>query len=168
MKRVAVVGCPGSGKSTFCRRLANKVKLPIIHLDTYYHDKSKAYFEAQDLEAWKVICTQLASEDKWIIDGNFGATFEERFARADTIVFFDYPRYLCIWRIFKRRIKFHNRPRPEMPDDWQERFDYGFMRYVWNFKKQSRHKIIDALHVTNADFIVLKHPRDAEKYLKSL
>jgi adenylate kinase family enzyme len=168
MKRIAVVGYPGSGKTTFCRRLAKSVNLPIIHLDRYYNDKSKQFFEAKDLPAWEAKVHELLSNDQWIMDGNFSSTFGIRFTRADTIIFFDYPRYLCLWRILKRRFEFHSKHRAEMPDDWQERFDYSFIRYIWNFKRWSRPKILNALPETDTDIFVFKRPKDAEQYLKDL
>ena len=168
MKRVAVVGCPGAGKTTFVRVLAKKTKLPPIHLDTYYHDKTKAYYEASDLDAWVAKANELSAKERWIMDGNFGATFNVRFARADTVIFFDYSRYLCFWRILKRRVKYHSLPRPEMPQDWEEKFDYGFLRYVWNFKSWSRPKLLAALEGSNVELIIFKKPRDAEAYLKSI
>lgn len=168
MRRVAVVGCPGAGKTTFCRKFAKKVELPIIHLDTYYLDKEKPYYYAQDMDAWVAKATELTSRDKWVMDGNFGATFKVRFARSDTVIFLDYPRYLCMGRILKRYIQVRKQPRPEVPSNWQEKFDWKFIRYVWKFKKQSRQKIIDALHDAGVDPIVFKKPRDAERYLQSL
>ncbi len=166
MRRIAVVGCPGAGKTTFCRALSKKIGLPIIHLDTYYHDKSQPHFEAKNLRAWQSKIVELAGKEKWIMDGNFGSTFTQRFARADTIIFFDYPRYLCLWRILKRRLQFPSRSRQEMPQDWQEKIDYGFLRYVWKFKQQSRHKIIDALPDADTDLTVFKRPHDAKEYLE--
>ncbi len=167
MKRIAVVGCPGAGKTTFCRALSKKTGISIIHLDTYYHDKSQPYFEAKNLRAWESKIAELARKEQWIMDGNFGSTFTLRFARADTIIFFDYPRYLCLWRILKRRLQFRSSPRQEMPEDWREKVDYGFLRYVWKFKKQSRHKIIDALPDADTDLIIFKNPNDAKKYFEN-
>lgn len=123
MKRVAVVGCPGAGKSTFCRQLSKLAGLPIIHLDTYYNDPASPCYLAKDLKVWEAKVAELISREQWIMDGNFGSTFKLRFGRADTIIFFDYPRYPCLWRIFKRRIEFHNKQRPEMHDEWRERFN---------------------------------------------
>jgi adenylate kinase family enzyme len=36
MRRILVVGCPGAGKSMFARRLAERLLLPVIHLDFHY------------------------------------------------------------------------------------------------------------------------------------
>jgi len=148
--------------------MAQKTKLPVIHLDTYYHNKSQPYFEASDLQAWIEKNLELADQDNWIIDGNFGATFEERFSRADTVVLFDYPRYLCYWRILKRRFEFNSRHRQEMPADWEEKFDFGFMRYVWRFNRHSRPKIMNAVSSADAQLIIFKRTSEAEKYLQSI
>ena len=168
MRRIAVVGCPGSGKTTFCRLLSNKTGLPIIHLDTYYHDKSQPYFEAKNLHAWEAKITEIVGGEKWIMDGNFGSTFAQRFKRADTIIFLDYPRYLCLWRMLKRRLQFHSSTRQEMPEDWREKIDYGFLRYVWRFKRYSRPKIMQALPDDITEVIIFNGPSEAAKYLEML
>jgi adenylate kinase family enzyme len=168
MKRVAVVGCPGAGKTVFCRELAKKNSLPVVHLDTYYLDESKPYYYARDRKAWLNKIKELVAKNKWIIDGNFGSTFKQRFARADTIIFLDYPRYLCVWRILKRRFEFRNKRRQEVPEDWQEKIDYEFLRYVWKFNRVSRPKVIDALSDIKAEAIILKNPGEAARYLKML
>jgi adenylate kinase family enzyme len=41
MKRVIVIGCPGSGKSTVSRALHNKTGIPLYHLDMMYWNADK-------------------------------------------------------------------------------------------------------------------------------
>ena len=36
MKRVIIIGCPGSGKSTFARELHARTNLPLYYLDMLY------------------------------------------------------------------------------------------------------------------------------------
>ena len=51
MDRIAVIGIPGSGKSTFANKLGNNLGRPIIHLDKEYwtNDWQKKYSK----EEWK-------------------------------------------------------------------------------------------------------------------
>jgi adenylate kinase family enzyme len=154
MKRVLVVGSPGSGKSTFSKKLHKKTKLPIIHLD-YYHLQSEHNYQSDT--------------DAWIMDGNYAASYPARFTAADTIVFFDIPRRVCLWRILKRYFYYQNRTRDEMPEDWQEKLDPEFLKYVWRFNKQSKPKILVAIqNHKNKDVLVFKNSQQAEEYLKTI
>jgi adenylate kinase family enzyme len=167
MKRIAVVGSPGAGKTTFVRKLATKVHLPVIHLDYYYHQKKYDYYN--DKAAWIARVKQLIRQDKWIMDGNYASTFEPRFRRADTIIFLDYPRTLSMYRALKRRIQYQGRLRSEMPTDWKEKIDGEFFAYIWRFPYESRQRIVDALQqVKGKNVVILKSPKEASEYLKQL
>ena len=87
MKKILVIGCCGAGKSTFSKKLHKILKLPLIHLDTYYH---KPNWEEPEKEDWKKIVSSLAHRKEWIMDGNFSDTFDIRIPRSDTIIYLDY------------------------------------------------------------------------------
>ena len=57
-----------------------------------------------------------------------------RLERADTVLYLDYPIRLSVTRLFKRIWKYRGQTRPDMADDWPERFDPGFLFYLlqWN------------------------------------
>lgn len=165
MKRVLVVGCPASGKTTFARHLAEKTGLPLIHLDYYYHQKKYNYHD--DKEAWRKRVLSLVESDEWIIDGNYGSTFPERFEKADTVVFFDLPRRVVMYRLFKRRLQYVRRTRKDMPSDWREKIDWEFLRFVWRFNRDRRHKITDAIDANlGKQVVVFRTSREAAEYLK--
>ena len=89
MKRVAVIGPPGAGKTTFARRLADKTGLPLIHLDAHFWNPG---WVPTPREEWRARHAELLSPDEWIIDGVYPGTLEERVAAADTVIFLDVPR----------------------------------------------------------------------------
>ena len=60
MKRVMVIGCSGSGKSTFSRALHEIIELPLIHLDQYFW---QANWEELNNEKWEKTAMELASGD---------------------------------------------------------------------------------------------------------
>ncbi len=60
MKRVMIIGAPGTGKSTFAKKLAEETGLPLIHIDYYYHDPAKDYYT--DKPAWRALVTELAAQ----------------------------------------------------------------------------------------------------------
>ncbi len=167
MKRIAIVGCPGSGKTTVAFQMKAITGLPIEHLDYYYHQLKYGYYD--DKEVWIKKAEVIIKKPKWIMDGNYSSTFEQRFKRADLIIFFDYPRWLTMYRVIKRRWQFNNKKRLEMPDDWVEKVDWEFLKYVWRFKGKSHSKITAALEkFSDTPVVVLKNPSETENYLKSL
>ena len=127
MKRIMIIGCCGSGKSTLARRLHLITKLPLYHLDQYYWKKN---WTETPKDEWELIVRDLAEKEEWIIDGNYGGTFQPRMDRADTVIYLNYNTVKCLARVTKRVLKYHGKVRPDMPDGCPERFDFEFFHYV--------------------------------------
>jgi adenylate kinase family enzyme len=167
MKKILVIGCPGAGKTTFSNKLAQKTKLPLIHLDKHYYDPRHNY--EYDKEPWRSRVAELVSARKWVIDGNYKSTFDVRMPAADTIIFLDYPRWLCLWRVFKRRIKYHRKTRPDMAEDWQEKANFEFLRHIWDFKENGRPLIYKALNNhKDKNIIIFKKSVETKHFLAAL
>lgn len=100
MKRVAVFGNTGGGKSTLARRLADVTRLPWYPLDSIQYRVGGG---AVPHEAYLRAHADLLRQDEWIIDG-FGcvASAWERFAKADTLVYIDLPLITHAWWVTKR------------------------------------------------------------------
>ncbi len=111
----------------------------------------------------------LISKDHWIIDGNYTRTAPMRFARADTVFFFDLPVWLCLYRILKRTALGYGHTRADMADGCTERFNWDFTKYVARFKKETRPRIIDALeeHAKHCQVIIFKTPKDVRNWKKN-
>jgi len=103
MRRVLVIGSGGAGKSTFARRLAQCAGLPLIHLDAIYW---KPGWLETPKEEWTQVVESLLAGERWVMDGNYGGTLEQRLASCDTVVFLDLPRSLCLWRAAVRWVRF--------------------------------------------------------------
>ena len=115
MKKVLVIGCPGSGKSTFSRSLHNVTGIPLYHLDMLYWNSDKTTVEKN---VFISRLTEVLNKDQWIIDGNFSSTMSLRLSLCDTVFFLDYPTDLCLEGVEERRgKKGHRRSREEL---WQE------------------------------------------------
>ena len=71
MKKIIVIGCPGSGKSTFSRKLSKKTGLPLIHLDMLFWNSDKTTVDK--ITFIKRLENALGGEE-WIIDGNYSST----------------------------------------------------------------------------------------------
>ena len=84
MKKIIVIGCPGSGKSTFSRALHQKIGLPLHHLDMMYWNADKTTVEKS---LFRERLSAVLNTDEWIIDGNYGSTMELRMVACDTVIF---------------------------------------------------------------------------------
>lgn len=138
MKKILVIGSSGAGKSTFSRRLGEATALPVVHLDVLHW---KPDWTEPDKAEWQKTVAEALKGSEWIIDGNFGGTMELRMQACDTIIFLDLPRALCVYRILKRVVTYHREKRPDMAEGCEEKFDWEFTKWVWNFPRDSRPKI---------------------------
>lgn len=103
MKKIAVFGKPGSGKSTLSKGLAAATGLPLHALDSIVY---KANGDLVDRETYDKNHDKILFSDSWIIDG-FGpiGSFYKRLDNADTLIYIDLPYTTSYWLVTKRLIK---------------------------------------------------------------
>jgi len=164
MQRVVVVGSGGAGKSTFSRRLGALTGLPVVHLDDLYW---RPGWEPTPVDEWRAVQARVVTEPRWIVDGNYSATLDVRLERADTVVFLDFPRALCLSRALWRVARNHGRA--VQAAGCPERFDGEFIRWIWSYRTRSRPRVLDAIarHRSHLDLVCLTRPRDARRWLAS-
>lgn len=138
MKKIMIIGCPGSGKSTLSRALHEKTGIPLYHLDRMFWNADRTTVEKQVfMERLK----NAMEQDEWIIDGNYGSTIELRLAACDTVFFLDYPVEVCLQGIRQRRGK----PRSDMPWFETEEEDAEFIRFIKSYNSESRPQVMELL-----------------------
>ena len=142
MKRVAVIGSGGAGKSVFATELARRTGLPLIHLDREYW---RAGWAPTPEPEWEAKVAEIVAGEHWIVDGNFGGTMHIRLAAADTIVFLDFPRLVCEWAIFTRWLRYRRRSRPDMAPGLHDKLDLAFVRWIWSYPNTRRPGILRQL-----------------------
>jgi adenylate kinase family enzyme len=167
MQRVLVIGCSGAGKSTLSRKLAALKGLPLIDLDYEYW--RPGWIEPPKDE-WRANVTEFCSRLAWVMDGNYAGTLDIRIARADTVIWLDYPRTVCLRRVLWRVAKDYGRVRDGLPEGCPERFDPTFLRYIWNFNRTHRPRVMAALdsHGAHVRLHRLRNQRDATDFLASV
>lgn len=161
MKKVIVIGCPGSGKSTFSRALSRVTGLPLYYLDMIYHKPDKSTFTRQEFDEK---LNEIMKHDSWIIDGNYARTISVRLAQCDTVFWLDYPLEVCLKGIEERKGK----PRPDMP--WIEtEEDKEFLEFVRHFKQENYPKMKEMLRQSSDKDITIFTSREmAAEYLQQL
>ena len=158
MKKVIVIGCPGSGKSTVSRAVHNKSGIPLYHLDMMYWNADKTTVEKS---VFLERLSTVLEKDEWIIDGNYGSTMELRMAACDTVIFLDYPLDVCLDGIKERRGK----QRSDMP--WIEtEEDAEFIEFIKNYNEQQKPKVLELLEkYSDKNIIIFKSREQANEFL---
>ena len=163
MKKIIVIGCPGSGKSTFSKALHKITGIPLFHLDMMYWNADRTIVEKP------VFLERLANAmqtNAWIIDGNYASTMEARLQACDTVIFLDYPLDVCLSGIKERRRK----TRTDMP--WTENEneeDAAFIDFIKNYNLQSRPTVLNLLSRYEAKEIhVLQSREEAFAFLQQV
>ena len=80
--------------------------------------------------------------ENWIIDGNYSRAMDKRIECADTVIFLDFNRYFCMFRVVKRWWKYRGKTRPELADGCPDKLDRDFLAFVWNWHKAGRAKTV--------------------------
>lgn len=140
MERVAVVGPGGAGKSTFATALGEATGLPVVHLDRHFWQPG---WVETPRDEWRERQRDLCAVERWIADGNYGGTFDERFARADTVVVVQRNRVACVASALWRTTR--NYGKAIQADGCPERFQLAFYRWIWNYRRESRPRLDAAL-----------------------
>ena len=170
MKRVLIIGSSGSGKSTLARQLGAKLELPVVHLDRHYWHPG--WIGTPETE-WQRNVARLVQREEWIIDGNYRSTLEMRLEAADSVVFLDLPPWICALRAVKRRIQYHNRPRPDIADGCKEPlFDpqlIQFLRHVLSYPDRAKPYVMSQLTAIASEkhVVLLQSTKDVNNFLNA-
>ena len=161
MKKVIIIGCPGSGKTTFAEKLQKKTKLPLYYLDAIWHNPDKTHIPRDEFDER---IKEIFKTDKWIIDGNYSRTIEMRLIECDTVFLFDLPTEICVQGVSNRIGK----GRYDLP--WLEiELDPEFVEFIKDFPKTTLPKIYDLIDKYKAEknIIIFKSREEADKYLET-
>lgn len=163
-----MIGAGGAGKTTVALELGRILALPVVHLDTLYWLPG---WIPRTPGEWEALQRAALAGDSWIADGNFPGTMDFRLGRADTIVFLDLPRLLCLWRALYRRRRLRGQARPDLPPGCVEgRIDRGFVAFlseVWRFPHEGRPRLLGLLarYEEGRDVVVLRSRAEVTRFL---
>lgn len=176
MERIAVVGCIGAGKSTVARALGRTLGIEVFHLDRYwwlpgrYRVTGPETVATRTMEPSEYRCLeqQIVAGGRWIVDGD-AANKDLRLARADTVVFLDLPRWLCIWGVLKRQVSRSY----DYPDGVKSslRWTLFLARWVWTtWPSKRRPALVAAIseHASTATVFHLRNRRQVHSFLRAV
>jgi len=165
MKKIAIVGCPSSGKTTLANKLGAIFNIPVHHLDKIFWVEKEGIkqdmFLAQQEEIMK--------EEKWIIDGGFtkSTSYDIRLTNADTIIFFSFSKILIYWRLLKRAIKYFNKVRPDMGGERRNHFNWHIIKYIWKYPFKKEHDRVLAYSKAK-NVIVIHNSKEERSFLQNI
>ncbi|MBS3167913.1 AAA family ATPase [Candidatus Woesearchaeota archaeon] len=100
MKRIHIMGCAASGKTTLAKLLSTKLKCKLIHLDDIFWKRK--YDKKRDLKECKKLMKEKIKNKKWIVEGIYTNWVEDSLKKADLIIFLDVHLGVVSYRILKR------------------------------------------------------------------
>lgn len=162
MKRVIVIGCPGSGKTTFAEKLNKSTGLPLYYLDAIWHKPDKTHIPREEFDQRLL---EIFATDEWIIDGNYSRTVEMRLKECDTVILFDLPTEVCLQGATERLGK----DRYDMP--WIEKeLNPEFEGFIKNFADNSLPRLYELIEKYRAEkqFVIFKSRKEADDFLSKV
>jgi adenylate kinase family enzyme len=139
MRRIIVVGCPGSGKTSLAVKLGRKLGLPVVHLDVLYW---RPGWKESDQASFRGRVADAVAGESWVVDGSYsGLAFDLTLARADALIVIERAPWLCLWRVALRSTFDRAGARPDLAEGCPEHFDWNLMREVWRYNADRRPRI---------------------------
>lgn len=139
MKRINVIGCTGSGKTTFGRMLAERIGYPATDLDDLNWLPGWVQRETPDFRAR---AGAAAAGDKWVIIGNYSKGRDIVWPRVDTFIWIDLPASRVFWQLLRRSVMRAIDKNPVCNgniESWKQMFSRDSI-IVWFFKSYWKRK----------------------------
>ena len=162
MKKVIVIGCPGSGKTTFAERLRDKTGLSLYYLDAIWHKPDRTHISREEYDAR---LSEILALGSWIIDGNYSRTLERRISACDTVFLFDLPVKVCLDGAISRLGK----KRCDMP--WIDtELDSNLQREIEEFAEKNLPTIYELIdkYKDGKTVVVFKSRAESNEFLSYL
>ena len=162
MNKAIIIGCPGSGKTTFAEKLQKCTDLPLYYLDAIWHKPDKTHNPREEFDQR---IAEIFETPKWIIDGNYKRTIEMRMKQCDTVFLFDLPVEMCLQGVTDRVGK----ERYDLP--WLEtQVDPEFRQFIEDFPKDTLPYIYELIekYKDGKRVIIFKSREEADGFIEKL
>ena len=162
MRRILVTGNAGSGKTSVAQLLASQTALVYIGLDSIVWKPGWLKTPAPERQEKE---SAIAETPTWVVDGVSLLILRA----ADTVVFLDYPRYKCFWRVLFRNIPYLFRSRPGLPERCPEiSIVPTLIKIIWRFPQKVRPGILSECHATGKRVVQIRSNSELKRFLSSV
>lgn len=162
MKKITVIGCAGSGKTTLSTKLASKLSIPLYTIDSLYYGSNWQKLSQEELKA-KLI--DIMKGDSWIIDGQYTKLIPLRLQYVDTVIFFDIPKRIAIGRVFRRYIN-QKLGKESVVGNNNVHFPWHQLKLISNYPRKEVYEMLN--NAKDKNIIIFKKPKDVELFLQNL
>ncbi len=135
-ERIVVVGNRGSGKTTLAKQLSQRLNLPHVELDALHWEPN---WTPAETAVFRQRVTEITNGAAWIVDGNYSKVRDIIWARAETLIWLDYPLHIIFWRLLRRGLTRSITRQPLWNDNVETLRGLFFSRdslFIWALKKQ--------------------------------
>lgn len=166
--KIAIIGYSGSGKSTLASFLGQYYNCEVLHLDKIHFTSN---WQERTVNEMTYDISKFMLQKDWIIEGNYSTClYEERMREADCIVFFNFNRFNCLYRAFRRYLKYKEQTRPSMAENCKEKFDFEFVKWILLDGRSQKNvtKFKDVVKRYTDKTIVLKNQKQLNDFMKKV
>jgi adenylate kinase family enzyme len=163
--RIMIFGRPGSGKLTLATQLHKATGIPLYHLDKYFYTD---HWVERNYTEFLALHQEIVNHEQWIIDGNSAKSLHMRWARANVVIFLNFPRYICYPRVFKRWFTKDTTIDDRAPN-CQETIRWSLLQYMWRYDQRVAEpiRILRAQH-PNAQFYEVHNNTELAELIQKL
>jgi adenylate kinase family enzyme len=160
VRRVAVIGCGGAGKTTLANALGAALGIEVVYGDFL----GRRGDERAQGEEWARLEAEVLAREAWILDAMRLSTLDRRLAAADTVVFLDLPRRACLLGVAQRRLR--HRGTVDAATGIADHVNPAFLRWIWRFARDDRPRILAALEraAPATTVVTLRSRRSARRF----
>jgi len=165
MNKILVIGIPGSGKSTFANKLGKELNREVIHLDKLY--RKTGWVVAYTKTEWVELVKNLVSKEQWIMDGNYTNTLDIRLSAADTVVFLNFNKFICLYRVWLRCYKKDPLLGIDKAEGDKNRLSWDLVRKIITYPRKEILRKLEKIENEKKVFMV-KNSQEVENLLEKL
>ena len=161
-KKILVIGCPGSGKSTLSDKLSKMLNLNLVHLDKIFWKPNWLNVTAKEFD--EKLAIEL-KKDSWIIDGNYKRTLNTRISYCDLIIYLDLDSQTCLNSYYNRVKTKEISIKGYISEGCIEEIDEEFVNYIKDFNANHQKELYELVRASNKDYIIFHSRKEVENFI---